>query len=387
MNMTSLGGLCLPVKSKAPSVDEGPLQYIDLSAIDARSKTINEPKQIDADDAPSRARQRVSATDVLVSTVRPNLNGVAQVPVELDGAVASTGFTVLRANPELLDHRYLFHWVCGEQFISEMVRQVTGASYPAVSDRIIKASRIPFPPLPEQRRIASILDEAQNRRVKSRDLKSRLADMEFSVYQSFARAGSGSVRLGDLASFVRGVTFKPESVIDPGEEGALRFMRTTNVKDQLDTSDVKAIAPSVKVREEQMLRDGDILVSTANSWNLVGRASYVAELPWPSTFGGFVSVLRPNGASVSPRFLYSWFTSPRVQATLRSFGQQTTNISNLNTARALELRVPVLNAEDRERFEKVIFKVDGLRIPVWRQESLADELVSTLRARAFRGEL
>ena len=385
--MTSLGGLCLPVESKAPSAAEGLLQYIDLSAIDARSKTISEPKHIDANDAPSRARQRVSATDVLVSTVRPNLNGVAQVPAELDGAVASTGFAVLRANPELLDHRYLFHWVRGERFIFEMVRQATGASYPAVSDRIIKASRIPLPPLPEQRRIASILDQAQNRTAKSRDLKSWLADLEFSVYQSFASAGSGSVRLGDLACFVRGVTFKPESVIDPGEEGALRFMRTTNVKDQLDTSDVKAIAPSVKVREEQMLRDGDILVSTANSWNLVGRASYVGELPWPSTFGGFVSVLRPNRASVSPRFLYSWFTSPRVQSTLRSFGQQTTNISNLNTARALELRVPVLNVEDRERFENAIAKVDGLRIALCRQESLADELVSTLRAQAFRGEL
>ncbi len=294
------------------------------------------------------------------------------------------GVAALRPR-ETVDGSYVWHWFEANRTLLES--KARGATFLQVNRADI--AELPFepPPLPEQRRIASILDQAQNRTAKSRDLKSWLADLEFSVYQSFASAGSGSVRLGDLACFVRGVTFKPESVIDPGEEGALRFMRTTNVKDQLDTSDVKAIAPSVKVREEQMLRDGDILVSTANSWNLVGRASYVGELPWPSTFGGFVSVLRPNRASVSPRFLYSWFTSPRVQSTLRSFGQQTTNISNLNTARALELRVPVLNVEDRERFENAIAKVDGLRIALCRQESLADELVSTLRAQAFRGEL
>lgn len=291
--------------------------------------------------------------------------------------VGADGVKVLRPT-SALDAAYALHW------FRHLDLPSNGYSR---HFKFLKETRVPLPPLPEQRRIASILDRAQNRTAKSRDLKSWLADLEFSVYQSFASAGSGSVRLGDLASFVRGVTFKPESVIDPGEEGALRFMRTTNVKDQLDTSDVKAIAPSVKVREEQMLRDGDILVSTANSWNLVGRASYVGVLPWPSTFGGFVSVLRPNRAIVSPRFLYSWFTSPRVQSTLRSFGQQTTNISNLNTARALELRVPVLNVEDRERFENAIAKVDGLRIALCRQESLADELVSTLRAQAFRGEL
>ncbi|MGV3732680.1 MAG: restriction endonuclease subunit S [Microcella sp.] len=356
-------------------------RYVGLDCIETGGRIL----RVDEVSAGELASSKFAFDDrhILFGKLRPNLAKVARPDFS---GICSTDILPIRPRSDV-DRDYLAHYLLSPEAVAWATSRTSGANLPRLSPTVLGTLPVPLPPLPEQRRIASILDEAQNRRAKSRDLKSRLADMEFSVYQSFARAGSGSVRLGDLASFVRGVTFKPESVIDPGEEGALRFMRTTNVKDQLDTSDVKAIAPSVKVREEQILRDGDILVSTANSWNLVGRASYVAELPWPSTFGGFVSVLRPNGASVSPRFLYSWFTSPRVQATLRSFGQQTTNISNLNTARALELRVPVLNAEDRERFEKVIFKVDGLRIAVWRQESLADELVSTLRARAFRGEL
>jgi len=66
----------------------GTFRYVDLSSVDKEKKVIsieNVPS-INLADAPSRARQLVQANDVLVSTVRPNLNGVAIVPNELDGA-------------------------------------------------------------------------------------------------------------------------------------------------------------------------------------------------------------------------------------------------------------------------------------------------------------
>src|SRR5690348_4215389 len=74
------------------------IRYIDLSAVDNERKAITAARIILGDKAPSRARQIVQAGDILVSTVRPNLNGVASVPPELDGATASTGFCVLRPN-------------------------------------------------------------------------------------------------------------------------------------------------------------------------------------------------------------------------------------------------------------------------------------------------
>lgn len=97
---------------------------------------------------------------MLVSTVRPNLNSVAIVTEEFSGATASTGYTVLRPLPQIWDTQYLFHWVKTDHFINEMVKLATGQSYPAVSDKIILNSKIPLPALVEQRRIASILDQA-----------------------------------------------------------------------------------------------------------------------------------------------------------------------------------------------------------------------------------
>ena len=60
-------------------------------------------------EAPSRARQRVRKDDVLVSTVRPNLNAVAKVPKSLDAATASTGFCVLRPRQGSIDAAIVGH--------------------------------------------------------------------------------------------------------------------------------------------------------------------------------------------------------------------------------------------------------------------------------------
>ena len=138
----------------------GDFDYIDLSSIDQASKAITRVTETAPKNAPSRARQVVASGDILVATVRPNLNAVAEVPVELDGATASTGFCVLRPDPRKLDSRYLYHWVRTDYFVREMVKLATGANYPAVSDRIVKNSLMPFPEIIGQKRIATILDKA-----------------------------------------------------------------------------------------------------------------------------------------------------------------------------------------------------------------------------------
>jgi type I restriction enzyme, S subunit len=108
-----IGDIVLDVATWNPVRDghEQLIRYIDLSSIDQDTKVIHPNKPIVAREAPSRARQLVHTGDVLVSTVRPNLNSVAIVDPILDGATASTGFCVLRPNPKELDGAYLLHWV------------------------------------------------------------------------------------------------------------------------------------------------------------------------------------------------------------------------------------------------------------------------------------
>jgi type I restriction enzyme S subunit len=197
----AIGDLVQPVKTWDPrkSVTQSLFHYIDLSAVDQESKSIVGVRKITCHDAPSRARQLVENGDVLVSTVRPNLNGVALIPEALHGATVSTGFCVLRPKPSRLDKRYLYHWVKSPAFINDMVRKATGANYPAVSDRIISASIMPIPSLPEQRRIAAILDRADQLRAKRKRTLEMLNNLQQAIFLEL---------FGDPATNSRGWTLR-----------------------------------------------------------------------------------------------------------------------------------------------------------------------------------
>ena len=198
-------GKCKKWNPKDASGDEQ-FEYVDISSVDRSAKAITSVARIACADAPSRARQLIRARDILVSTVRPNLNGVARVPSDLDGATASTGYCVLRPKPDLVDHDYLFHWVKTDSFVSEMTRRSTGANYPAVTDRVVRESIIPLPPLPEQRRIAAILDKADALRQKRRAAIAKLDQLLQSVFlEMFGDPvtnprNAAVVSLGDLAT-------------------------------------------------------------------------------------------------------------------------------------------------------------------------------------------
>ena len=156
-----IGGLCERIRTRNPQDQQDvEFSYIDIAGIDKERKSIVETKRLTGAEAPSRARQIVFEGDVLVSTVRPNLNAVATVPVGLHNEIASTGFCVLRPKRDYLLNRYLFYATQTDHFVRFLVSRMKGAGYPAVSDRTVKSYPIPVPHLKEQARIVELLDQA-----------------------------------------------------------------------------------------------------------------------------------------------------------------------------------------------------------------------------------
>lgn len=188
------------------------------------------------------------------------------------------------------------------------------------------------------------------------------------------------VQLGDVATFIRGITFKPDDIVELGTDGSVACLRTKNVQADLDLSDVWAVSRNFVKSDEKLTKPGDIILSTANSWNLVGKASWIPELPWPTTAGGFVSLLRANPEKVSPRYLYHWLTTDEVQANLRKCARQTTNISNLNIQQAAALRIPLPPLPEQKRIAGILDQADALR----RLRARALEKLNTLGQAIFQ---
>jgi restriction endonuclease S subunit len=147
------------VCDKTSNVDirkqSGKFNYIDIGSINSSAKRISEIQELDWTIASSRARQIVKKGDTLFSTVRVNLERIALVDKEIPNAIASTGFTVIRAN-EKAEPEYLFYSTSSPFFIAKLCKLQKGTAYPAVSDRIVFNEEIYLPSLDEQKQIATL---------------------------------------------------------------------------------------------------------------------------------------------------------------------------------------------------------------------------------------
>jgi len=165
--VVSIGECVKPTKQINPqSLKKTKFWYVDITSIDRESKKIFEPKLLYVEDAPSRARKHITSQDILVSTVRPNLNAVAKVPEYLDEQIASTGFCVLRCDARKIIADYLFSLVQSQYFIDHLVKNETGANYPAVNDGIILEMPIPLPPLALQEEFARVVARVEALRAR-----------------------------------------------------------------------------------------------------------------------------------------------------------------------------------------------------------------------------
>ena len=186
------------------------------------------------------------------------------------------------------------------------------------------------------------------------------------------------VKLGDVADYIRGITFKPADVVPAHSPDSVVCMTTKNVQATLDESKLTAVPPRFVKRAEQYLQCGDILISSANSWNLVGKATYVPKLSYAATAGGFISILRAQDEKVDPRYLYNWVSSGATQHRARLCARQTTNIANLDRGRFLGLKIPLPPLPEQRRIAAILDKADAVRRKRQQTLDLADQFLLSL---------
>jgi type I restriction enzyme S subunit len=152
-----VGDILLPTSTIDPARQAiGEFIYVDIDAIDNERQCIRIPKRLANSVAPSRARNKLAAGDVVFSLVRPYLKNIAIIPPDLDGAVGSTAFFVCRPGPGI-DSRFLLNFMRRDSFIASV--KTYGNSPPAAHDDEFMELLINVAPSSEQSRISDILDE------------------------------------------------------------------------------------------------------------------------------------------------------------------------------------------------------------------------------------
>ena len=159
---SSIGKVVVKAKQRDPRKKPDEMfQYVDVSSVSNESFKITGAMPTLGSNAPSRARKAIETDDVLFATVRPTLKRIALVPPELNGAIASSGYCVLRCDKTIAEPRFLYYFLITGHFNARMANLERGASYPAVRDSDVTASWLPLPPIPEQKKIVHVLSTVQ----------------------------------------------------------------------------------------------------------------------------------------------------------------------------------------------------------------------------------
>ena len=136
--------------------------YIDIGSIDNVRQKLNQKESIvKPGEAPSRARKIVKYGDILYSTVRPYLHNMCIIDKQFSKTpIASTGFAVMTTCYGIYN-KFLFYYLlapCFDNYANNRENS-KGVAYPAINDEKLYKALIPLPPLAEQQRIVTKLDE------------------------------------------------------------------------------------------------------------------------------------------------------------------------------------------------------------------------------------
>ena len=362
-----LGDVCEKKIDAIKANYKGMIDYIDIASVDNQQKIITDTKQMTIENAPSRAKQLVFPGDILVSMVRPNLNAVALVPkISNNVLVASTGYCVLRCLPSV-DTKYVFYFCQSSAFVDELVRQATGASYPAVTANIVRDCFIPLPSLDAQRHIAAILDKVTDLIAKRQAQLDKLDELVKARFVAMFgepgtdQKGGGMVCLGSLC------IINPKKSQEKRLSSDLRvsFIPMTAVTENggIDVSETKTYN-EVKTGFTYFA-EKDVLFAKITPCMENGKGAIAQRLCNGIGFGSTeFHVLRPIPGQSNPYWIYS----------LTSFPQFRQDAASNMTGSAGQRRVPASFLET--------YKVSAPPIALQDQFALFVKQIQRMKAKA-----
>lgn len=137
-------------------------------------------------------------------------------------------------------------------------------------------------------------------------------------------------RIREICEFERGITFPASAKEHELTEENIACLRTANIQEELEVEDLLYVNKSyMKDNEAKLVRKDDIIMSSANSRELVGKASYVYDVNEPMTFGGFVLNIRAK--KILSKYLFYMLRYEFLSGRFMGESTQTTNIANINT--------------------------------------------------------
>jgi len=323
------------------------LNYIEIGNVKNQkiiSKTTDTFKNI-----PVSGRRVIRKNDILISCVRTYLKSITIIENDVKDFICSTGFCVLSDTNEV-NQKYLFYTVLTDGFISKVVINSTGVTYPTIKSEKLVNLKVSLPPSSEQTKIVTFLDtktqkideliEKTQQKIKLlKEKRTSLinhcvtkglnpnVEMKDSGVEWIGEIPNhwGTTKLKYQGDVIIGLSYKPENQVDEGQ--GILVMRSSNVQNG-KPSFKDNVYVDCEISEKLKIKENDILICSRNgSRRLIGKNCLIPKEIEGMTWGVFMTVYR----SKSPKFFHWLLNSPVFESQSGLFLTSTINQLTVST--------------------------------------------------------
>lgn len=255
------------------------------------------------------------------------------------------------------DKNHFVHQLLNTRRYSSQVSENLGARINQITSSDLSSFEFFFPKEnSEMNKIAALLDLIDERIATQNKIIEDLKKLKCAIIEDLLNCREGrDVCLGDVGSFVRGLTYSSDDVV---EESGTIVMRSNNIVNgcPLDYKN-NLVYVNKTILSEQLLQNGDVVICMANgSSALVGKSScYDGGCLLPITIGAFCGVYRSN----EPLAKWLFQTSTYRRYIRKSLQGGNGAIANLNSDDILRMSFEIPEVSTKKRFVKLLTSNDS----------------------------
>ena len=299
----------------------------------------------------------VEKGDILFQRSSETLEDVGRANVYMDDKTAVFGGFVIRGKKKGEYDPQYFNYLLRSPFARKRIIPMgAGAQHFNIGQEGLSKVKLHFANIEEQKKIGkmlSLLDEriaTQNKIIEDlKKLKSAIIEKVFNGKHS------EKLQLNDVGSYIRGLTYSSNDVV---EHGGTLVMRSNNViNGSLLDYNNNVVFVNKQMSAEQQLQDGDVVICMANgSSSLVGKSSfYDGNWHSPITVGAFCGIYR----SKEPIVKWLFQTNKYRRYIWNSLQGGNGAIANLNGEDILNMSFSIPNAPIKDTCVKMLTSVDS----------------------------
>ena len=292
-------------------------------------------------------------------------------------------------DPKIAVTRYVYHALSSQ--VPNLISMGVGGAQPNINQGIIKSLPIPLPPLPEQRRIAAILDQADALRAKRREALAQLDRLTQSIFiEMFGDPVSnpkkwGVKPLSECAERIQigpfGTQLHEEDYID----GGIPLINPTHLRGGLISPDSSLTVSPEKYTElsNYYLFSGDLIMGRRGE---MGRCAVITQREQGWLCGTGSLFVRPKTDVIHPIYLGLVISFPSMRRFLENVAQGVT-MANLNKTIVGALPIAVPPMAKQLAFLSQLNATQAIKRHSLDSLAELDTLFASLQHRAFQGEL